>query len=193
MVNKHYSIALPLDQTQWLKVTVRVLEKQPGSHKDSSPQHSFNLNLPANQGEVALSTLDELPGNIIHALKAAHKDLSNDTSGQQSFMVSTATGFQLLRLNRIVCFEYQKNRKQWEVLLYDQTRLLLRRNTIASAILKYSQNFIQINPQHIINLDYLVRIEGRNCELSIPWFGNENKLIISRSYMKALEERVEVI
>jgi len=192
MVNEHYSIALPLDQTQWLKVTVRVLEKQPGS-QDSSTQHSFNTDIHSNKGEVALSSINELPGNIIQAIRASHKDFLNDSAVQQSFMASTATGFQLLRLNLIVCFEYQTKRKQWEVLLYDQTRLPLKRNTIASTILNYSKNFIQINPQHIINLDYLVRIEGRNCELSIPWFGNENKLIISRSYMKALEERVEVI
>jgi two-component system LytT family response regulator len=71
-------------------------------------------------------------------------------------------------------------------------QLTLKRNTIAETILKYSSNFIQINQKQIINMDYMVCIDDRSCQLSI-YTGNENNLKLSRRYLKALQERIEVI
>jgi len=51
---------------------------------------------------------------------------------------------------------------------------------------------VRINQQMIVNIDYLQKIEGNLCRLSIS-NENEERLIISRSYLKALQERVEVI
>jgi len=85
-----------------------------------------------------------------------------------------------------------KDRKLWEVSLNDGSNFQLKRNTNADDILNYSLKFIRINQQIIINLDYLNKIEGNLCRLSAS-VSIADKLSISRSYMKSLLERVEVI
>ena len=44
---------------------------------------------------------------------------------QGMFMISTVTGFKLLRLEEIGYFEYLKDKRQWQVALFNQTRLNL--------------------------------------------------------------------
>ena len=61
------------------------------------------------------------------------------------FMISTVTGFKLLRLEEIGFFEYLKDKRQWQVVLFNQTRLNLKRTTKAEDIIKYSQAFVQIS------------------------------------------------
>ena len=64
---------------------------------------------------------------------------------QGMFMISTVTGFKLLRLEEIGFFEYLKDKRQWQVVLFNQTRLNLKRNTKAEDIVSYSQAFVQIS------------------------------------------------
>jgi len=192
MVIENYIFALSLDHSQCLKVTIQVFEKQIIPHENSLQPNILFPTDTTEKKEIVLTGLQELPENIIQAIKTAHGASRNHTTIQQSFMASTATGFQLLRLNQIVYFEYLTDKKLWTVLLSDQTQLSLKRNTVAETILGYSPNFVRINQQQIINLDYLVRIEGRSCQLSAHLV-NKNGLNISRSYLKGLQERVGVI
>ena len=53
---------------------------------------------------------------------------------QGMFMISTVTGFKLLRLEEIGFFEYLKDKRQWQVVLFNQTCLNLKRNTKAEDI-----------------------------------------------------------
>ena len=188
----NYSYTLPLDHSNQLEVSFKVHTKQQEPFENSSSLTTFNSTDPSDHNEIVLSDLNELPGNIIQAIKEAQIDFLTDTLRPQSFMASTATGFQLLRRNQIVYFEYLTDKKQWTVILSNQTQLTLKRNTVAETILNYSSNFIQINQKQIINLDYMVCIDGRLCQLSIHT-GSDNKLKLSRSYIKALQERIEVI
>jgi DNA-binding LytR/AlgR family response regulator len=188
----NYSYTLPLDHSNLLEVIFKVSTKQPWSFENSSSLTTCNSSDPSDHNEIVLSGLNELPGNIIQAIKEAQIDFLTDSLRPQSFMASTATGFQLLRRNQIVYFEYLTDKKLWTVFLSNQTQLTLKRNTVAETILKYSSNFIQINQKQIINLDYMVCIDGRSCQLSIHT-GNENNLKLSRSYLKVLQERIEVI
>jgi len=188
----NYSYTLPLDHSNQLEVSFKVHTKQQEPFENSSSLTTFNSTDPSDHNEIVLSDLNELPGNIIQAIKEAQIDFLTDTLRPQSFMASTATGFQLLRRNQIVYFEYLTDKKQWTVILSNQTQLTLKRNTVAETILNYSSNFIQINQKQIINLDYMVCIDGRLCQLSIHT-ENENNLKLSRSYLKALQERIEVI
>lgn len=108
------------------------------------------------------------------------------------FMISTVTGFKLLRLEEIGFFEYLKDKRQWQVVLYNQTRLNLRRNTRAEDIITYSQAFVQISQSAIINVNYLAIIDGKCCQLYPP-FHTKDDLIISRNYLKELQERFYVL
>ncbi|GEM_PF-5646247 len=126
------------------------------------------------------------------SLYTTHQGYCQIFQNQRTFMVATAHGFQLVRLAQIVCFEYIKEKKRWEVTLLDETTLQLKRNTTADEILQYSLKFIRINQQIIINLEYLNKIENNLFLLSAS-VRIADKLIISRNYMKILQQKVELI
>jgi hypothetical protein len=155
MESVNYCYTLPLDHSNQLDVIFKVHTKLPESLENSSSFTTSTSTHPSDHSEIVLSGLNELPESIIHAIKEAHLDFITNELRPQSFMASTATGFQLLRRNQIVFFEYLTNKKQWTVLLSNQTQLTLKRNTVAETILNYSSNFIQINQKQIINLDYI--------------------------------------
>ena len=111
---------------------------------------------------------------------------------QGMFMISTVTGFKLLRLEEIGFFEYLKDKRQWQVVLFNQTCLNLKRNTKAEDIISYSQAFVQISQSAIVNVNYLAMIDGKCCQLYPP-FHDKNDLVISRSYLKELQERFFVL
>jgi DNA-binding LytR/AlgR family response regulator len=188
----NYSFAIPLNQSQCLKVTFSILDNQTATNDQSSQQNAITIAGSTEKDSVELSDVNELPENIFQALKTAYAAYIERANLKHSFMVSTTTGFHLLRLQQIICFEYVTEKRQWIVLLTNQTSSHLKRNTTSENILNYSSNFVQINQHYIINLQYLNRIEGKLCQLSIPSIQND-KLIISRSYLKGLQERIEVI
>lgn len=109
-----------------------------------------------------------------------------------AFMISTVTGFRLLHLEEIGFFEYIKDKRQWQVVLLDQTRLSLKKNTRADDVIGYSEAFVQINQSAIININYLAVINGREC-LLYPPFNDRADLTVSRSFMKALQDKYYVI
>ena len=111
---------------------------------------------------------------------------------QGMFMISTVTGFKLLRLEEIGYFEYLKDKRQWQVVLFNQTRLNLKRNTKAEDIIGYSQVFIQISQSAIVNVNYLAMIDGKCCQLYPP-FHDKSDLVISRSFLKGLQDRFFVL
>ena len=175
-----------------MKVVLKVLDKQSITDSYSSQQNSIISADTPDKDAVELSDVNELPDNIIQVIGTIHAALSSRIPLQHSFMVSTTTGFHLLRLHQIICFEYIPEKKQWTVLLSDQTSLSLKHNTVSENILNYSPDFVQINKHYIINLQYLIRIEGKLCQLSVH-AAHKDKLIITRSYLKGLQERIEVI
>ena len=118
--------------------------------------------------------------------------LSYFVPDNRAFMIATLTGYQALRLDDMVLFEYIKENKYWYVLLKNQTRLHLKRNTSAETILKYSKNFAQINQHQILNINYLAMIDGKRCILYPP-FDNEEYLAISRGCLKAVQEKFSLI
>lgn len=109
-----------------------------------------------------------------------------------AFLIPTITGYQMLRIEQIGYFEYLKLKKQWIVVLSDQNRLQLKRNTSADNILNYSAKFTQISQHHIINFDYLCSIEHKNCRL-LPPFEQVKSLDISRSFLKMLQDKFAMI
>ena len=110
----------------------------------------------------------------------------------RSFMIATITGFQTLRSDEIGYFEYSKTKKHWYVFLLNKTSLQLRRNTSAESILCYSSTFAQINQQQIINIKYLSFIDGKQC-LLFPPFDETKNLIVSRNFLKGIQEKFDMI
>ena len=109
-----------------------------------------------------------------------------------SYLIATITGFQKLRQDQIGYFEYLKGKKQWFVVQTNHSRLQLKRNTKAEDITNYSTAFVQINQSQIINLDYLSIIDDKICHL-LPPFHKEHSLVISRNFLRALQDKYEMI
>ena len=109
------------------------------------------------------------------------------------FMVSTVMGYKLMRLEEIGFFEYHKSKKSWGITQGDGRCLLLKRSTKAETILKYSQSFVQINQYQIININYLSAIQGNRCCLLPPFNLVTEELLISRTFLKALQLRFNLI
>jgi two-component system LytT family response regulator len=108
------------------------------------------------------------------------------------FMIPTTNGYKMLRKEQIGYFEYQKERKQWIVVLSDMSNLELKYDTHADNILNHTSAFVQISKRHIINIDYLSSIEGKDCIL-FPPFDRDSRLYVSRNYLKSIQERFETI
>lgn len=117
--------------------------------------------------------------------------LTSILTNQQTFMVATVTGFQILKAENIVVFEYQSNKKSWIAQLTNQKLIQLKRGTTAEDITKYSSSFIQISQNFIINIDFLSFIDDGKCVLFPPY--NEITHKITRTYLHTLQERFEVI
>ena len=120
-----------------------------------------------------------------------HQTLAQLLPINESLMVATITGYQKLCLKQIGYFQHQKDKKQWEAALTDQTQVQLKRTTTADDILSYSDSFCQINQHQIINIDYLSIIEGKTCRLLPPF--HAISLEISRKFMKELQDKFELI
>ena len=112
--------------------------------------------------------------------------------GRDLFMISTVTGFRFLRLEEIGYFEYLKDKRLWQVELFNQTKLCLKKNTTAGDIIGYSDAFVQISQSAIININYLAMIKSKQC-LLYPPFSDKEDLIISRGFLKELQERFWII
>lgn len=107
---------------------------------------------------------------------------------KNAFMISTFIGFRLLHLEEIGFFEYTKEKRQWQVTLFDQTKLNLKKHTRAEDIICYSNSFVQISQSIIININYLAVIDGKKCQLCPPFHVFE-ELIVSRGFLKELQDR----
>lgn len=104
------------------------------------------------------------------------------------FLVATIDGFQILRLEQIVYLRYNTEAKRWVAVLKEMNEVSLRRNTKAKDILGYSSLFMQINRDHIVNIDYLSMVKGKECILTHP-FDKVKDLGASSGFIHQLQER----
>ena len=113
---------------------------------------------------------------------------SGEEVTQKRFMIATLTGFKLVWLGEIGYFEYFRDKRQWQVVLADNTRQNLRRNSRAEDIIGYSDAFVQISQSVILNINYLALIDDKYCLLCPP-FNDRTDLTVSRNFMKGLQDR----
>ena len=110
-------------------------------------------------------------------------------AGEHTFMISTPTNdLRILRSVDIGFFRYNSERKLWEVVLNNQTSLLLKKNTTADNIKGYDSCFVQIHQSYIININYLMMIKEGRCVM-FPPFENITELQMSKKYKKELQDR----
>lgn len=103
-----------------------------------------------------------------------------------SFMVSTPTNdIFVLHPMDIGFFQYNSERKLWEIILKDRPSLLMKKSTNAGNIKAYAPYFVQINQSYILNIKYLVMLQNNRCVLYPPFDGYTD-LVVTRKYRKDL-------
>ena len=85
-------------------------------------------------------------------------------------------------------FRYISERKIWEVALANGTFIPLKRNTRAENLCAYDTAFVQIHQSYIINMNYLLMVQGCQCVMYPP-FNNVDELQVSKKYRKEMMER----
>lgn len=189
MVKDNYRIVIPYTQNKDIELTARFHEKKNElCVHDRQPEL---LNNATTDKTILLDTSkqmlrDRIPTNVLRVLKTTYRALSSVLACECTFLVATATGFQVVRINEILYFEYSKPKKLWILVLANLSTLILKRNTVATDILEYSPSFVRINQHQIINIEYLTTIEGRTCKLSNQQT-HDSELVISRSFLKNLQ------
>jgi len=101
-------------------------------------------------------------------------------------MITTLTGVKITPLCEIGYFLYNKDKRQWTVVLLNKKRIRLKPQTKAENILADSTSFFKINHFQIININFLSEILEYKCTL-LPPFDNEPEFIISRTALKSLQ------
>jgi len=119
-------------------------------------------------------------------------ELSSLIAKDSVFMVATIDGFRLLHLEHVGFFKYLGDKKRWVAVLSDLTEVHLRRTTNAGDIVKYSDKFMQINRDAIINIMYLSMVKGKDCILYPP-FNSFKGLSASGSFIGQLQERFSLM
>ena len=108
---------------------------------------------------------------------------------EKSFMVVTPTGdLRILRVSEIGYFRYLSARKIWEAVLTNGIFIPLRRNTSAENLCAYDASFVQVHQSFIINLNYLVMVQGTRCIMYPPFDGVE-EVQVSKKFRKEMMEK----
>lgn len=104
-------------------------------------------------------------------------------------MVVTPVGdLRVLRVSDIGYFRYVSDRKIWEVALVNGSFIPLKRKTRAENLCAYDAAFVQIHQSYIINMNYLLMVQGCQCVMYPP-FNNVDELQVSKKYRKEMMER----
>ena len=115
--------------------------------------------------------------------------VTNGHEGEKSFMVVTPMGdLRILRVSEIGYFRYVSDRKIWEVALTNGSFIPLKRNTRAENLCAYDAAFVQIHQSYIINMNYLLMVQGGKCVMYPP-FNEVDELQVSKKYRKEMMER----
>lgn len=117
---------------------------------------------------------------------------ATDCPLNNNFLVTTVTGYRMIRIEEIGYFIHESAKKQWRAHLVSQNSICLKRGTSAGDILNYSPAFVQVSQSAIININYLALISGHECKLCPPFDKAEN-MTISRKYLKRLQETLNFI
>lgn len=191
MAGTDHKIVIPVSQQECLEIIFTHSLSAWGNNGEMPVPRLYRLSDAGNTVFIEVSPEHRDYKEMFRLLKTASRIISSHIKTGPDFMIATVTGFQFIRSVQILYFKYSKEKKQWVVILTDNTCLQLKRNITANDILTYSSSFVRINTQHIVNLDHLIKIEGRKCILSIHT--GDTELIISRNYLRELRGEITVL
>lgn len=92
-----------------------------------------------------------------------------------------------LRMEEIVFFRHNNDRKQWEVVCSDRACYTLRHRTTSDVILNYSPLFVQTHKGYIVNVNFVKVIQEACVVLKEP-MSDVTEVRLSRGYRHRLME-----
>ncbi len=102
------------------------------------------------------------------------------------FMVLLPTGeMRMIKVSEVGLFRHSSDRKIWEAVLVTGENVALRRNVSADFLCAFYNKFVQVHQSYIVNMDFLLMIQGNNCILCPP-FEEYTEVVVSRKYKKDL-------
>ncbi len=108
----------------------------------------------------------------------------------KKFLLYTNTSdFKVVKINNIGLFQYNSERRIWEVIIIGQSRPIgLKRSVNNQMILNFDHSFIQIHQSYIININYLIEVIDNKCHFFPPFDQIEN-IPVGRFFRKKLIDR----
>lgn len=186
MSSKNYKIVVPVSPSQCMEITTKHYEDSTWKQQAERPVlRIYQTDNPHGDDFSEVDPSHDDYHKILHLFKSTNRQLMQFHGRNESFMLATTTGFQIVHISEILYFDYYKVKKLWVAVLADKTCLPLRRNTTADHILHFSSSFFRINQQHIINLSQLVRIDDKKCILAVQ--PDNTVLQVSRTHLKKLQ------
>lgn len=188
----NYKIVIPLSATEYLEAIPKQYPVSLQSNVCTLPGFKIYVSDTLSvDGYTEILPDQRQYRDIIKKLKTVQKGLSRYFDSCEVFIVASNTGYRIIRSSQILYFDYSNAGRLWMVVLTDGTKLPLKQNTVASKILEYSTSFVRINYHCIINLNHLLKIEGNECVLTMET--DSPKLIVSRNYLKCIQEMIRMI
>lgn len=107
--------------------------------------------------------------------------------------VQTIKCLLLLHRQEILCFQYFDDTRCWQMILTSMEKHRLRSNTKAKDILMLCPDFIRVNPNCILNIDYLSSVENGTlrCILYAPF--NNFTIVVSRRHYSKIKETLQML
>jgi len=108
----------------------------------------------------------------------------------KKFLLYTNTSdFKIVKINNIGFFQYNSERRIWEVIITGQSRPIgLKRSVNNKMILNFDHSLVQVHQSYIININYLIEVIDNKCHF-FPPFDQIDNIPIGRFFRKKLIDR----
>lgn len=107
----------------------------------------------------------------------------------KGIMLPVPKGFNKIKLERIIYFEYDQAKRLWQLIQSDSSVVEVKRGVNAEDVLNYSDQFVQINQYQIVNLNYISSVQTKYCFLEPPF---NKELLIGNKYKKELYKKLDM-
>jgi Response regulator of the LytR/AlgR family len=140
--------------------------------------------------------IERVAGKLVNQKLNIRQEIEHLTEKTGLIALNAENGHLIVKVSQVVYFEYDgKVKRQWRVILADNSCYLLKYATKGDEILRVNNNFFQSTQHHIINMNFLFSINKEKkkhyCVFYPPF--NELKIEISAKYYPLLKDKLSFI
>lgn len=119
---------------------------------------------------------------------------SNDVKNNDKLLLSVnGSDFRVVNKSDVAFFQYNSDMRVWEALVAGYAEpMRLKRTANNESLLAIDPRFVQVHQSFILNVNYLMEINGNVCRLYPP-FSHIDYVKVGRTFRKQLTERFSVL